>query len=142
MNQFQKVWAAAEKKISGENQQQGSGDGEDATMKTADRISSTFTGHHLTKAEKKKAGPLVYYAFGTFTGAVYGAAVEVNPSSHALVGMPFGAILFAGADELALPLLGLSDKPTKYPLSTHVYGLASHAVYGVTTEAVRRIVRG
>lgn len=68
MNQFQKVWAAAEKKISGENQQQGSGDGEDATMKTADRISSTFTGHQLTKAEKKKAGPLVHYAFGTFTG--------------------------------------------------------------------------
>jgi putative membrane protein len=142
MNQFQKVWAAAEKKISGEKQQQGSGDAEDATMKTADRISSTFTGHHLTKAEKKKAGPLVHYAFGTFMGAVYGAAVEVNPSSHALGGMPFGAILFAGADELALPLLGLSDKPTKYPLSTHVYGLASHAVYGVTTEAVRRIVRG
>jgi hypothetical protein len=56
--------------------------------------------------------------------------------------MPFGAILFAGADELALPLLGLSDKPTKFPLSTHVYGLASHAVYGVTTEAVRLIVRG
>jgi putative membrane protein len=79
MNQFQKVWAAAEKKISGENQQQGSTDGEDATMKTADRISSTFTGHHLTKAEKKKAGPLVHYAFGTFMGAVYRVAVEVNP---------------------------------------------------------------
>lgn len=141
MNQFQKLWAAAEEKITGEKQQQG-GDGEDATMKTADRISSTFTGQHLTKAEKKKAGPLVHYAFGTFMGAVYGAAVEANPSSHALGGMPFGAILFAGADEVALPLLGLSEQPTKFPLSTHVYGLASHAVYGVTTEAVRRIVRG
>jgi hypothetical protein len=62
--------------------------------------------------------------------------------ANALAGVPFGAILFAGADEVALPALGLSDKPAAYPLSTHVYGLVSHAVYGVTTETVRRIVRG
>jgi hypothetical protein len=48
----------------------------------------------------------------------------------------------AGADEVALPALGLSDKPAAYPLSMHLYGLVSHAVYGVTTGTVRRIVRG
>jgi len=146
MNEFQKVWAAAEKQITGGNQgqggQNGNEDAEDATMRTADRISQALQGHHLTKAEKKKAGPVVHYAFGALMGAVYGASVEVNPAANALAGIPFGAILFAAADEVVLPVLGLSDKPAAYPLSTHVYGLVSHAVYGVTTETVRRIVRG
>ena len=147
MNEFQKIWSAAEKQITGgqrgqQGDQKGGEDAEDATMKTADRISKLVQGRHLTKAEKKKASPVVHYAFGALMGAVYGASVEVNPAANALAGIPFGAILFAAADELALPALGLSDKPAAYPLSTHVYGLVSHAVYGVTTETVRRIVRG
>ena len=111
-------------------------------MKTADRISELLQGRHLTRDEKKKAGPVLHYAFGAIMGAVYGASVEVNPAANALAGIPFGAILFAAADEVALPALGLSDKPAAYPLSTHLYGLVSHAVYGVTTETVRRMVRG
>jgi putative membrane protein len=152
MNEFQKVWAATEKQIIGGKQgqiggqqksdQDNSGDADDATMTTADRISELMQGRHLTKEEKKKAGPVVHYAFGALMGAVYGASVEVNPAANALAGIPFGAILFAAADEVALPVLGLSDKPAAYPLSTHLYGLVSHAVYGVTTETVRRIVRG
>jgi putative membrane protein len=147
MNEFQKVWAAAEKQITGGKQGQNGGqqsneDAEDATMKTADRISEALQGRHLTKDENKKAGAVVHYAFGALMGAVYGASVEVNPAANALAGIPFGAILFAAADEVALPALGLSDKPAAYPLSTHLYGLVSHAVYGVTTETVRRIVRG
>jgi putative membrane protein len=147
MNQFQKVWSAAEKEITGGKQgqngsQKSNQNAEDATMKTADRISQALQGRHLTKDEKKKAGPVLHYTFGAIMGAVYGASVEVNPAANALAGIPFGAILFAGADEVALPALGLSDKPAAYPLSQHLYGLVSHAVYGVTTETVRRIVRG
>jgi putative membrane protein len=147
MNEFQKAWAAAEKQITGGKQvqqgdQNGGEDADDATMKTADRISELLQGRHLTHDEKKKAGPVVHYAFGAIMGAVYGASVEVNPAANALAGIPFGAILFAAADEVALPALGLSDKPMAYPLSMHLYGLVSHAVYGVTTETVRRMVRG
>jgi putative membrane protein len=108
----------------------------------ADRIFQALRARHLTRDDKKEDGPVVHYAFGALMGAVYGASVEVNPAANALAGIPFGAVLFAAADEVALPALGLSDKPVAYPLSTHVYGLVSHAVYGVTTEAVRRIVRG
>lgn len=146
MNEFQKAWAAAEKQITGgkkgqEGQHSGE-DAEDATMKTADRISELVQGRRLTREEKKKAGPVVHYAFGAIMGAVYGASVEVNPAANALAGVPFGAILFAAVDEVALPVLGLSDKPAAYPLSTHLYGLVSHAVYGATTETVRKMVRG
>jgi putative membrane protein len=87
MNQFQKVWSAAEKEITGGRQgqdggQQNSEDAEDATMKAADRISQALQGRHLTKDEKKKAGPVVHYAFGALMGAVYGASVEVNPAAR------------------------------------------------------------
>jgi hypothetical protein len=147
MNEFQKAWAAAQRQITDavlgqQEDQKGGEDAEDATMKTADRISELLQGRHLTRDEKNKAGPVVHYAFGAIMGAVYGASVEVNPAANALAGIPFGAILFAAADEVALPALGLSDKPAAYPLSTHLYGLVSHAVYGVTTETVRRMVRG
>lgn len=146
MNQFQKAWSSAEEQLTAPKQQtrqqQHTEDSEDATQKTADRISEAVQGRKLTKGEKEKAGPAVHYAFGTIMGAVYGAAVEVNPTTNALAGIPFGAILFAGADEVALPALGLTKAPTEYPLSKHFYGLASHAVYGVTTELVRRMIRG
>ena len=47
------------------------------------------------------------------------------------------------ADEIAVPALGLSRKPTEYPLSSRSawIGLASHLVYGVSTEAVRKGIR-
>jgi putative membrane protein len=106
MNEFQKVWSAAKKQITGGQRgggQQNSEDTEDATMKTADRISEALQGRQLTKAEKKKAGPVVHYAFGALMGGVYSAFVEVNPAANALAGIPFGAILFAAANEVALP---------------------------------------
>src|ERR1700692_4384624 len=77
MNEFQKVWTAAEKQITGGKQgqdgnRQDGEDAEDATMKTADRISQALQGRHLTKDEKKD-GQVVHYAFGALMGAVYGA---------------------------------------------------------------------
>ena len=55
--------------------------------------------------------------------------------------MPFGATVWLAADDITLPAVGLAEWPTEYPLSTHAYALASHLVYGLTTEAVRRAVR-
>jgi len=56
-------------------------------------------------------------------------------------GLFLGAALFGIADEVAVPALGLSGKPSEFPLSSHLYGLASHLVYGVTTEITRRAMR-
>ena len=74
-------------------------------------------------------------------GAVYGAAAEFSSEITSGAGLPFGALIWLGADEGVVPLLGLSKSPTEYPLSIHAYALASHLVYGLTTEAVRRAVR-
>lgn len=112
----------------------------DATVETAKVISKAF-GHELKESEKQTAGAAVHYAFGAVTGGLYGAMAEVTPQVTAGVGLPFGAVFWLVADEVAVPLLGLAKGPTQYPVSTHVYALTSHFVYGVTAELSRRAVR-
>ena len=123
-------------------QQGGDGqEGEPATVKTAEAISEGVLGHDLTKREKAWAGPAVHYAFGSSVGAAYGVTAEYAPEVTEGAGLPFGAAVWLLADEGAVPALGLSDAPWKYPPSTHVYALASHLVYGLTAEGARRLVR-
>ena len=113
---------------------------DDTTVKTASAISEGVFDHKLTQREKKIAGTAVHYALGTGVGGLYGAVAEVAPNVTTGAGLPFGAVFWLVVDEGAVPILSLSKGPTQYPLATHVYALASHFVYGVTTELVRRVV--
>ena len=143
MTAFQNGWSKASQawKRGDGQQQQSSGDSEDATMKAAGKLAEAF-GRPLSHEQKKKFGPVVHYAFGTAQGAMYGAVTELAGIQGGLVsGVSFGAALFVVADELAVPAAGLSGKPSEFPLSSHLYGLASHLVYGVTTDIVRRGLR-
>ncbi len=114
---------------------------DDATVETAKVISRNVFGHELQESEKEPAGAAVHYAFGTVTGGLYGALAEVSPQVTMGAGVPFGAAFWLIADEVTVPLLGLSKGPTEYPPSTHAYALASHLVYGVTAELSRRALR-
>ena len=141
MNQFQKGWSKAQQKLNGNGHSRHSSDEPDATMLTANKVARPFLHRELTREEQKKASPIVHYAFAAAVGTGYGAAAEYKPVFRKFGGVPFGAALFGGADELAVPLFKLSKHPKEYPLSAHLYGLASHIVYGATIEAVRRGVR-
>jgi len=157
MNQFQAAWTKATEGFEkphgaqsmqpseGENAEQGSEENkknqDDATVKAARAISEGLFGHELKESEKEIAGAAVHYAFGTATGGLYGAVAEFAPVVTVGAGLPFGATFWLVADETAVPLLGLSKPPTEYPVSTHVYAFASHLVYGLTAELVRRSIR-
>jgi hypothetical protein len=117
-------------------------DGEDATMKAADKVVETVTGgRHLTHEQREIGGPIVHYTMGAVTGGVYGALAEYLPSVRAGFGTAFGGTLFSTADVFGVPAMGLDRWPNQYPLSSWANPLASHLVYGVTTELVRRVVR-
>jgi hypothetical protein len=96
----------------------------------------SVTGKRLSQQGKKRGGMVVHYAFGTIMGGLYGAALEFAPSWHRRNAIPsgllMGSALFAAADEVALPAMQLADSPAKTPVSMHLYGLASHLVYGAT----------
>jgi putative membrane protein len=160
MNQFQALWGklseGVERSHGAQSLQQGSpehGVGrelqkrgsdeeqDDAAERVANAISEEVFEHKLTKSEKDVAGTVVHYVFGATTGAMYGGLAEILPEVTAGAGLPFGAFIWLTADEGVVPALGLSKSPTEYPLSTHAYSLASHFVYGLTTEMVRRAVR-
>jgi uncharacterized membrane protein YagU involved in acid resistance len=164
MTGFQSVWNAAMPKQNGsgesqqdsesrssksngqnrESKQAQSAENENPTAKVAHEVAGAM-GHELSPEGKKKGGTIVHYAFGTLMGALYGTALEFAPRNYRRnaigSGLLMGTALFAGADELALPALGLTGGPKKTPASAHVYGLVSHLVYGATAGVVTRRLR-
>jgi putative membrane protein len=151
MTKFQGVWSKASEELKEKpdgkaaESQQSKEEKEDATMKVAGRVASA-AGYELSHEKKKKASPAVHYGFGTAMGAVYGLAKETGPRPlrrmrPALCGAGFGTALFLAADEVAVPALGLSKKPSETPPGDHVYGLVSHLVYGLTVAAAFRLTR-
>ena len=121
--------------------QRASADAREATAKAADRVTRPLLGRRLRHHERERAKPVVHYAFGSAVGALYGATSEYIPVVRKFAGAPFGAAVFAGADQLALPALNLTRSPREYPLAMHGTELGSHIVYGMTLEGVRRLVR-
>lgn len=134
MNQFQ----TALSKPSSDHQAQSF---EDTTVKAAGAIIESALDRPLTLEEKQVAGPIVHYSVGSTVGALYGVVTELIPQASTAWGMPFGAAVWLGADEIGVPAVGLSKSPFDYPVSTHVSALAAHVVYGVTTDLVRRAIR-
>ena len=162
MNQFQAMWSRLEIGVEKPHGAQGvkpyvEGEGpdeaekrapesdgkeqDDPTEKVAEAVSESVLGRRLKESEKEPAGAVVHYLFGVATGGLYGAMAEIAPVVTAGAGLPFGAVFWLTADEITVPALGLSKKPTEYPLSTHAYSFFSHLVYALTAETVRRTVR-
>jgi putative membrane protein len=160
MNEFQALWSKLsegyERPHGAQSLQQGSpqhvaseilqerGQDEDpgnTTERVAELVAEEVLHRKLTKRERKLGGEITHYATGAASGAIYGAMTEVTPLATKGYGLPFGAAVWAVLDEGLVPALGLSKPATAYPLSVHLYALASHLVYGLTTELVRRQVR-
>lgn len=117
-------------------------DGEDATMKVADKVTETVTGgQHLTHQQREVGGPIVHYSFGALMGGVYGALAEYCSVARSGFGTTFGGLLFATADLFGVPAAKLGRWPGQYPTSSLATPLAEHLIYGATTELVRRAVR-
>jgi hypothetical protein len=118
----------------------GSG-GDDATVRAASAVLQRVTRHELTQEQKMVAGSTVHYAMGSVSGALYGAMAEVARGRWLGRGVSLGIALWLIADEIAVPLVGFANPPSRYPMSVHAKALGAHVVYGLTTDMVRRIVR-
>jgi len=149
MNQFQAAWSTAAKRMSPPDDDERRRGGPpqqqidpNATAMVAQAIAKRTIARSLTKEELGIAGPAVHYAFGGSIGALYGALAEAAPARPtAATGAAYGTLVWIAGDEVAVPLLGLSKPDSAYPLEAHAQAWASHIVYGVTTELVRRGVR-
>ncbi len=130
MDAFQRVGASAFG--------QGGSNDDPATVKAADSVKRVVTGDAVTQKHRETAGTLVHYATGAALGAGYALAARRWPQTAAGFGLAYGIGVATVLDDVAVPAFGWGPSPTETPAATHVYGMASHAVFGVALEGTRR----
>jgi putative membrane protein len=143
--QFRRVVDKTSDKLMPKNKfrelQRAAAEAQEATAKVAERVTRPLLGRRLRSSEHERAKPIVHYGFGSVVGALYGASAEYASFVRKFAGAPFGAAVFAGADQLALPALNLTKSPREYPLAMHATEFSSHLFYGMALEGMRRLVR-
>lgn len=142
MNQVFTIWSKMNEGKQQPEQSAKKGEQSDpATLMLAKKFSREILHREISDENLQAAEAAVHYGFGTVMGGVYGGLSEYVPQTKAGFGSAYATALFVGADEIGVPLAGLSGKPNEVPVSSHVLGFTAHLVYGVTTELVRRGTR-
>ena len=114
---------------------------ETATEQAAGRLVEGASGRQATASERNRLGSALHLAFGACAGAAYGAAAETWPAITVGSGTAYGALVWLAADEVAMPLMGLGERPDHSGLAEHAMVLTQHLAFGAVTEAARRAVR-
>lgn len=148
MTGFQIGWSEMQKSLERRSADNSGGSGdesskeESSTVKVANAILQSTAGRPLEDEEKESASYAVHFAFGTVMGGIYGVSSEYLPLASFGHGLLHVMALWAGADALALPALGFSRPVMERSSGELAYEVLAHAVYGVTSESVREVVRG
>jgi hypothetical protein len=116
-------------------------EGQNSNEIAAQTVAAHTIGRPLDREELAIGAAAMHYGFGAGVGALYGGLAEVMPAITSGFGTGYGAAVWAGADEAAMPALGLSRPTTERPPEAHAHALFAHFVFGVTLEVVRRAVR-
>lgn len=112
---------------------------EPATSQAADDLAQAVLDRPLTHDEGRAGGLALHYAFSAGCGAVYGALASAFPTVGKARGLAAGAAIWVLADEVAMPALGYTKPPQKYPFHKHVQSLINHLVFGFVTDAIHRL---
>ena len=95
----------------------------------------------LSETEEVVSVRAIHWGFGALVGGAYGAVAEYQPVITGRLGANFGLTLCGMTHASTLPIMGLKESPENQPAREHASELVTHAIYGVTTEVVRRAVR-
>jgi uncharacterized membrane protein YagU involved in acid resistance len=69
-------------------------------------------------------------------GALYGAFAK-SPNLSTSSGALFGLGVWVGADEIAMPVLGLSGSTFLRPVEKHAQSMVAHLAFGMAAELGR-----
>lgn len=111
---------------------------QDAAVQAGTVVYRSLTGHAPDRTTSRWLGTGAHYAFGATLGVVYALGSNRAPALRAGFGVVYGSLVWAIADEGAMPALRLSRGPRELPLGVHAYALAGHWVYGATLEGFMR----
>ena len=104
-------------------------------------LAEQVTQRSLDARERDVTLQTIHFVFGALAGAIYGALVEYEPSLGAWRGAAFGITLNRITHESVLPKMGLTAPTQQQPTQERISEWVTHAVYGVATDSVRRMVR-
>jgi hypothetical protein len=149
MSEFQGWWSRV---ISGHEPRSSAGrhdardwqeknEGQNANEIVGDQVAALVLQRPPVGEERAISAAMVHYAFGAAMGAFYGVLAERERRPSLFSGGAFGTAVWAAADEIAIPMLGLSRSDVSYPVESHLQSWTAHVVYGVTTEISRRSLR-
>jgi putative membrane protein len=100
-----------------------------------------LAGHDLNAPTKGLAAGSIHWGFGAAAGAAYGVLAEYFPAATDKNGASFGLALETLTHEGALPAMGLAADRAEQTAREHTSEMATHVVFGMVTETVRRFVR-
>jgi uncharacterized membrane protein YagU involved in acid resistance len=115
---------------------------EDGSAKLGTAAFEAVTGEKPSRQTAQWLSTASRLGFGAAMGVNYMLASEQAPDLRRGYGTVYGSLVWAAADEGALPAAGLAKKPTDVPLGIHASTLGAHWVYGATLETCRRIAAG
>jgi hypothetical protein len=101
-------------------------------------------GHDPSEKQERALSLAAHLGYGLCVAGLYGAieARRRRSLTRAIrTGALFGLGLWLFGDELAAPLLGLSDKPTQYHPTQHAQSLVAHLGFGIATAATTHAIR-
>ncbi len=103
-------------------------------------LAEKVAGHPLSKPLQTAWTQAFHWTFSVGVGALYGAAAEYVPLVTIGYGVVFGEVVLLTTHESVLPLLGLNEPPLQQPAREQKSEIITHAMYGFTGEAVRRVL--
>lgn len=149
MNRF---WSALqslngkEEEEGGQDRDGGEGNGDSTVQESAPEtaarlVYSTVRGVEPPAPVRLRLATRIHWAQGIAMGGTYGMTRGRAGGADISGGIVFGTALWVVADEVAVPLLGLSEGPAAHPPSEHLEGLGAHLVYGVATAVTAQLLQ-
>ena len=147
MNEAQRAWTRA---VEGEPPESAAGkhdardwqersEGQNSNEIAAQAVATRTIGRRLDRDELAVAAAVTHFTFGAAVGALYGSTTGRRP--RVATGIGFGLAVWLLADEIAMPLLGLSESTLRRPLEKRLQSIAAHIVFGIAAELTRVAVR-
>lgn len=115
------------------------GDRGSPTAKLAKDVRAWTNSEPLTDRRMKTDGTLIHYVLGAGLGLGYGATAVLQPRVTLARGILFGVATELVIDQTIVPALGLANPFWRCPVKWHLRGLAAHLVFGIATDATRRL---
>lgn len=115
-------------------------EGESSTAALGRIAYQQVTGRDPGQETKTALSYIIHWTISMLAGGAYGAWRTKSVTVDIAGGAALGTALWLFGDELLMPLVGLTDGPTAYPLELHAHGWGAHLAYGLASASTTQLL--